>query len=36
VKVAQIDIYEKPLFSVIMHDITSQELYKQQLEYVVV
>ncbi len=33
VKVAQIDIYEKPLFSVIMHDITSQELYKQQLEY---
>ena len=33
VKVAQIDIYEKPLYSVIMHNITNQELYKQQLEF---
>jgi len=33
VKVAQIDIYDKPLYSVIMHNITSQELYKQQLEF---
>jgi len=32
VKVAQINIYEKPLCSVIMHNITSQELYKKQLE----
>ncbi|WEJ62350.1 sensor domain-containing diguanylate cyclase [Thiomicrorhabdus lithotrophica] len=32
VKVAQIDIYDKPLYSVIMHNITSQEVYKQQLE----
>ena len=33
VKVAQIDIYEKPLYSVIMHNITGQELYKKQLEF---
>lgn len=33
VKIAQIDIYEKPLYSVIMHNITDQELYKQQLEF---
>lgn len=32
VKVAQIDTYEKPLYSVIMHDVTEEELYKQQLE----
>lgn len=32
VKVAQIDTYEKPYYSVIMHDITEEELYKQQLE----
>lgn len=32
VKVAQIDTYEKPLYSVIMHDITEEELYRQQLE----
>ncbi|WP_237261611.1 sensor domain-containing diguanylate cyclase [Thiomicrorhabdus immobilis] len=33
VKVAQIQLYETPLYSVIMHDITSQELYKKQLEF---
>lgn len=33
VKVAEIKLYKTPLYSVIMHDITSQELYKQQLEF---
>ncbi|MDX1351374.1 MAG: GGDEF domain-containing protein [Thiomicrorhabdus sp.] len=33
IKVALISIYEKPLYSVIMHDITSEEEYRQQLEF---
>jgi len=32
ITVARIVIYEKPLYSVIMHDITEQELNKQKLE----
>lgn len=32
VKVAEINLYDSPLFSVIMHDITEQEMYKQRLE----
>ncbi|WP_321326838.1 diguanylate cyclase [Thiomicrorhabdus sp.] len=33
IKVALITLYEKPLYSVIMHDITSEEEYRQKLEY---
>lgn len=33
VKVALISIYDKPLYSVIMHDITSEEEYRLKLEY---
>lgn len=33
IKVALISLYEKPLYSVIMHDITSEEEYKKQLEF---
>jgi len=33
IKVAMITIYEEALYSVIMHDITSEEEYRQKLEY---
>ncbi|QCU90859.1 diguanylate cyclase [Thiomicrorhabdus sediminis] len=32
IKIAKINIFDKPLYSVIMHDITHQEVYKKQLE----
>jgi len=33
IKVAMITLYEEVLYSVIMHDITSEEEYRQKLEY---
>lgn len=32
IKIATINIFDEPLYSVIMHDITHQEVYKKQLE----